>query len=155
MRFKKVLVTLISILFVVTMAANAMATLWSIDGTDMNIIITDISPDDQYAIFDSDDLASATQIYTLHAGGNQISASDLNSDCFDFAWFNPNTQDWDNNYNITSLGSDMKKLEWFGNSDQFFVIDAKECNPVPIPAAGYLLVAGMAGLISTRKFKKH
>ena len=153
MRLKKVLVSMICTLFVVTIAANAMATLWSIDGGDMNVFIGDIDPSDQYAIFDGDNLATANQIYTLHAGGNKI--EDIGTDqCFDFAWLNNGS--WDNSYSITAYTSDMYALVWDNNPDQFLVIDATpECNPVPIPAAGYLLVAGMAGLISTRKFKKH
>ena len=154
MRFKKVLVTLISILFVVTMAANAMATLWSVTDGTLNVYIGDINPSDQYAIFDGDDLTTANQIYTLHAGGNDI-VIDANQ-CFDFAWYNPNTEAWDNFYTPNSVGGGYYKLVWFSNDDLFLVDDATpECNPVPIPAAGYLLVAGMAGLISTRKFKKH
>ena len=150
MRLKKVLVSMICTLFVVTMAANAMATLWSTTDGNLNVYIWD-SGDDEFAIFDGADLTN--QLSSLQSGYNTIS---LNTDqCFEFA--RKVNDNWSNDYTIISSSSnnDAHTLVWM-NDDQFLVIDAKpECNPVPLPAAGYLLVAGMAGLISTRKFKKH
>ncbi len=129
---------------------------WSTTDGNLNIyLVDDNNPPDQYAIFDP---TLSTKLFDLQAGGNSIDID--SSTCFDFAWLNNGT--WDNSYDVTPLnpttGNDMYALVWpgnFGSADNFVVIDAKpQCNPVPIPAAGYLLLAGMAGLISTRKIRK-
>ena len=150
-------------------ASPIQRTLWTTTDGNVNIVQIDFSGPQQYALFDDEDstfgsplvLADGATVTISESGGSWTATYGANSidlgptGCFDFAWNNSGS--WDNQYSIVTIpnSNDQYQLNWTGNYDYFRVVDAKpQCNPVPIPAAGYLLLAGMAGLISTRKIRK-
>ncbi len=165
MKFKFSICALFAVCLIST-AANA--ALWTTTDGNVNIVQVDFAGSNQYGLFDDEDSALSTPLllapgatvvisenagqWTAEYGNDSIDLGPTG--CFDFAWMDL-TGAWNSQYSISSFSSDQYQLIWDNNPNLFIVADAKpECNPVPIPAAGYLLFAGMAGLVSARKFGK-